>query len=119
MFKIGTLADWFGVGLLEGIRASQHCGAQGVQIYAANELDPRTLTPAGLAAVQQTLRETRQEVTALCAELGGHGLEIAADNPAKLDYLRRTSRRYHELAPLYALLLSLVGDEERETGFTF
>jgi len=90
MFKIGTLADWFGVGLLEGIRASQRCGAQGVQIYAANELDPRTLTPAGLAAVQQTLRETRQEVTALCAELGGHGLEIAADNPAKLDYLRRT-----------------------------
>ena len=39
--------------------------------------------------------------------------------PRFLDYLRRTSRRYNELAPLYALLLSLVGDEELETGFTF
>jgi sugar phosphate isomerase/epimerase len=28
-------------------------------------------------------------VTALCGELGGHGLEIAADNPGKIDYLKR------------------------------
>ncbi|ENX7852142.1 aminoglycoside phosphotransferase, partial [Neisseria gonorrhoeae] len=35
------------------------------------------------------------------------------------NYLRRVSRRYAELAPLYALLVELVGDEELETGFTF
>lgn len=39
--------------------------------------------------------------------------------PRFLNYLRRTSRRYVELAPLYQLLLELVGDEELETGFTF
>lgn len=39
--------------------------------------------------------------------------------PRFLNYLRRTSRRYTELAPLYALLLELVGDEELETGYTF
>jgi len=32
---------------------------------------------------------------------------------------KRTSRRYTELAPLYALLVELVGDDELETGFTF
>ena len=39
--------------------------------------------------------------------------------PRFLNYLRRTSRRYEELAPLYALLLQLVGDDELQTGYTF
>ncbi len=39
--------------------------------------------------------------------------------PRFLNYLRRTSRRYVELTPLYQLLLELVGDEELETGYTF
>ncbi|MEM1483499.1 sugar phosphate isomerase/epimerase [Oscillospiraceae bacterium PP1C4] len=90
MFKIGTLADWFGVGLLEGIKESQRCGAQGVQIYAWNELNPLTITAAELNKVKSVASDCKQEITALCAELGGHGLEIAADNAKKLDYLKRT-----------------------------
>lgn len=39
--------------------------------------------------------------------------------PRFLNYLRRTTRRYPPLAPLYALLLELVGDEERQEGFSF
>ncbi|PSJ80450.1 N-acetylmuramate/N-acetylglucosamine kinase AmgK [Neisseria iguanae] len=39
--------------------------------------------------------------------------------PRFLNYLRRASRRYIDLAPLYALLVDLVGDEALETGFTF
>lgn len=39
--------------------------------------------------------------------------------PRFLNYLRRVSRRYVDLAPLYALLVDLVGDDELETGFTF
>ena len=39
--------------------------------------------------------------------------------PRFLNYLRRTTLRYTELAPLYALLLELVGDEELQTGYTF
>lgn len=39
--------------------------------------------------------------------------------PRFLNYLRRTSRRYEELVPLYALLLQLVGDEDLQTGYTF
>ena len=90
MFKIGTLADWFGVGLLEGIRESQRCGAQGVQIYAWNELNPMEITAAELAKIKAVAVECGQEITALCAELGGHGVEIAADNEKKLAYLKRT-----------------------------
>ncbi|WP_274570829.1 N-acetylmuramate/N-acetylglucosamine kinase AmgK [Neisseria leonii] len=39
--------------------------------------------------------------------------------PRFLNYLRRTSRRYTDLAPLYALLVDLVGDDELKTGYTF
>ena len=39
--------------------------------------------------------------------------------PRFLNYLRRASRRYTDLAPLYALLVDLVGDDELETGYTF
>ncbi len=97
MFKIGTLADWFGVGLLEGIRESQRCGAQGVQIYAWNELNPLQATPRQVREVKAVAKECGQEITALCAELGGHGLEIAADNPQKLEYLKRTIDMAQEL----------------------
>ena len=36
-----------------------------------------------------------------------------------LNYLRRVSRRYNDLAPLYALLVELIGDDKLETGYTF
>jgi sugar phosphate isomerase/epimerase len=89
MFKIGTLADWFGKGIIEGIRESRRCGADGVQLYAWNQFDPRTVKPEMVRAVQDAAGEYEQQVTALCGELGGHGLEIAADNPQKIDYLKQ------------------------------
>jgi sugar phosphate isomerase/epimerase len=91
MFRIGTLADWFGKGIVEGIRESRRCGADGVQLYAWNEFDPRTVSHETIRAVRDTAGECGQEVTALCGELGGHGLEIAADNPRKIDYLKRVA----------------------------
>ena len=96
-FKIGTLADWFGVGLIEGIKMSQKVGAEGVQLYAMGELDPATITPEGVKAVRRTARDCGQTITALCGELGGHGLCSAEENPAKLEYLKKTLRLAKEL----------------------
>lgn len=89
MFQIATLADWFGVGLLEGIRESGRCGAAGVQIYAADEFDPRTISKDMIAAVRDTARGAGQTVTALCGELGGFGFEKAEENRDKLAYLKK------------------------------
>ena len=91
LFKIGTLADWFGVGLIEGIRMSERVGAEGVQLYAMGELNPETLTPSDRKKVRDTARACGQTVTALCGELGGHGLCRADENPRKLEYLKRTA----------------------------
>ncbi len=86
--KIGTLADWFGVGLIEGIRESERCGAQGVQVYAAGELHPKDLTREKLELVKRTARDCHQQVSALCGELGGYGFEKSEDNPEKIAYLK-------------------------------
>ena len=88
MFKIGTLADWFGVGLLEGIRESQRCGATGVQIYAWNDLDPAIVSKSQIQKVKDTAKECHQEIVALCGELGGNGLERVVDTPQKIAYLK-------------------------------
>jgi len=91
MFKIGTLADWFGKGIVEGIRESQRCGASGVQLYAQNEFAPENLRAEKKKEVKETAAECGQEIVALCGELGGHGLEIAEDNQRKIDYLKRVT----------------------------
>jgi sugar phosphate isomerase/epimerase len=96
-FKIGTLADWFGKGIVEGIRESQRCGATGVQLYAWNEFDPTEVSAEKKQEVKETAAECNQEIVALCGELGGHGFEIAADNPRKIDYLKRVCELALEL----------------------
>ena len=89
MFKIGTLADWFNVGLINGIKESEKCGASGVQIYAANELDPSTATRELIELTKKTAKDCGQKVTALCGELGGYGLEKREEHKEKLDYLKK------------------------------
>ena len=89
-FKIGTLADWFGVGLIEGIKMSEKVGAQGVQLYAMGELHPETMTPSAMKTIRRTISDCNQTVTALCGELGGHGLCRKDENEKKLDYLKKT-----------------------------
>jgi len=92
--KIATLADWFGVGVINGIKESQRCGAEGVQLYAWKELNPFEITSAKVSEIKQAANDCGQTVTALCGELsemnpGGHGLEDADKNPPLIDYLKR------------------------------
>lgn len=118
MFKIGTLADWFGVGLIEGIRQSQSCGASGVQIYAWNEMDPNRITLDVVKEVKHTARECQQEITALCAELGGHGLEIKEDNQQKLDYLKKTVDLAIELeCPVITTHIGIVPEDSKSDKY--
>ena len=92
--QIATLADWFGVGVINGIKESLRCGAEGVQLYAWKELNPFEITPEKISEIKQVAKDSGQVVTALCGELsemnpGGHGLEEANKNPPLIDYLKR------------------------------
>ena len=95
MLKIATMADWFGKGLLQGIRESARCGAVGVQLYAWNELNPFDVTNDIIREVRTAAADNGQTITALCGELseitrGGRGLEEAAHNARKIEFLKRT-----------------------------
>ncbi|MDR1579427.1 MAG: sugar phosphate isomerase/epimerase [Synergistaceae bacterium] len=86
--KIGTLADWFGVGLVEGIKKSAEYGADGVQIYAWRDFNPLSMDRALADEVRATAKAYGQEITALCGELGGHGLENADERADKIRYMK-------------------------------
>ncbi|MDR0651747.1 MAG: sugar phosphate isomerase/epimerase [Synergistaceae bacterium] len=86
--KIGTLADWFGVGLVEGIKKSAECGADGVQIYAWKDFNPLNLDRALADEVRDTAKAYGQEIIALCGELGGHGFENAGERADKIKYIK-------------------------------
>ena len=92
--KIATLADWFGVGVIDGIKESLRCGAEGVQLYAWKELNPFEIATDKIKEIKMVAKDNGQIVTALCGELsevnpGGHGLEEADKNPPLIDYLKR------------------------------
>ena len=94
MFKIATFADWFGVGTIPGIKESARVGAQGVQLFAWNELNPFEITKEKISEILKVAQDNGQAVTALCGELaevnpGGHGLEEADKNQPLVEYLKR------------------------------
>ena len=92
--KIATFADWFGFGTIQGIKESALAGAQGVQLFAWNELNPLKITKEKITEVRNVTQGENQTITALCGELGevhpgGSGLEVADENPQLIDYLKR------------------------------
>ena len=84
--KLGVITDCFRRGLDESLALAASLGAEGVQIYAVSgEICPEKMTPASVAALRERLRENRLTLSALCGDLGGHGFEIAKENPARIE----------------------------------
>lgn len=93
--KIGVIVDSFQVGAREGLLKAKQVGANGVQMYAVSgELDPAGLTADARRELKSYIDSLGLEVSALVGDLGGHGFQDAAANPAKID----KSKRIMELA---------------------
>ena len=118
--KIGTLADWFKVGVIKGIEESEKCGASGVQLYAWNELNPMKITNQEIKEIRRVANDCGQTVTALCGELSelreldhGRGLEIASANPTRIEYLKRTIDLSKELdCDIVTTHIGVIPDDE-------
>ena len=88
--KLGVITDCFKLPLAEGIPLAAQLGFDGVQIYATTgAFSPETLTPAQKVGYKQLLREYGLEISALCGDMGGHGFQIAADNPLRIEKTKR------------------------------
>ena len=74
-FSIGVMVDSFRLSLEEGIAKAKEVGATGIQIYATSgEMAPENLSPARRREILDLIRSHGLVVSALCGDLGGHGL---------------------------------------------
>lgn len=89
-FRIGVLADSFRLPPRAALRKARELGAEGVQVYAvAGEVSPERMDRAARAEFRKLCASLSLELAALCGDLGGHGFERAADNPARIERSKR------------------------------
>lgn len=87
---IGVIVDSFGVGVREGLLKAKEVGADGVQIYAVSgEMDPDNLDATARQELKQYIASLGLTISALCGDLGGHGFQDRAANPAKVEKSKR------------------------------
>ena len=88
--KIGVITDCFKKNTKDSIALAGEMKFNGVQIYAVTgEFSPETLTAADIECYKKLLCDNGLEVSALCGDLGGHGFEIAKDNPERVEKTKK------------------------------
>ncbi len=88
--KLGVICDCFHTSIAESMIEAGRLGLSGVQIYAVGgEFCPETLTDADVERYLDLLSQNGLTVSALCGDLGGHGFEIEAENPARIEKTKR------------------------------
>ena len=84
-FKIGVMIDSFRKSTDEGLALAKAVGAEGFQVYVVGgDMAPEALDAAARARFRAASAGLGLEIAALCGDLGGHGFERAAGNPAKV-----------------------------------
>ncbi len=88
--KLGVLTDCFKEGVDRGIELAGQLGFDGVQIYATRGVfSADGLDKAARTKYKKLLRDNNLEVSALCGDMGGHGYQIANDNPLRIEKTKR------------------------------
>lgn len=86
MYKIGVMLESFRQPLAESIQTAASLGVDGIQLYATGgETHFSKLTGPALKEFQARLRDTGQEVAAVCGDFGGHGFQHAEENPQRVE----------------------------------
>lgn len=84
--KIGVIADAFKLELRDNLLKSLEVGADGVQIWATEGvMDPDNLGIDRRRDLKEYLQGLGLEVSALCADFGGHGFRRETDNVWKVE----------------------------------
>ncbi len=80
------MVESFRAGLEGGLAAALEVGAQGVQMYAtAGETHPDAMNRSARAELRKRVADLGLEFSAICADFGGHGFQIAEDNPKRVE----------------------------------
>jgi len=83
--KIGIITDCFKLPLYDSIKMAGELGVDGIQIYATTgEFSPQALDKNKKAEIKGLLKDNNLEISALCADMGGYGFQIAEDNDERI-----------------------------------
>ena len=88
--KLGVITDCFKKDTKESIALAGSLGFDGVQIYATTgAFSPDALSAADIKEYKKLLADNKLVVSALCGDMGGHGFEIAKDNPERIEKTKK------------------------------
>lgn len=83
--KIGIITDCLKLPVKEAIVKAAEMGVDAVQIYATTgEFSPSVLTREDKEYYKKLLADNGLRVSAFCADMGGYGFEIEADNAERV-----------------------------------
>ena len=117
--KVGVITDCFKTTLEESIKKAALLGLDGVQIYATTgEFSPATLTKEKKELYKRLLKENHLVVSALCADMGGHGFERAADNVVRVQKTKDIIDLAYEFgAKVITTHIGVIPSDESEERF--
>ena len=89
-FKIGVLVESFKTDFETSLKKAKEVGAEGIQLYVTEgENDFRTFDESRKRVFDDLIKKYNIEVSALCGDLGGHGIMEAEENKTKLPDLKK------------------------------
>ena len=87
--KLGVITDCFKLPLEDSLRLASSLGFDGVQIYATvGEFSP-DMSKKRRTEIKNLLKDLGIEVSALCGDMGGHGFQVEADNPDRVEKTKK------------------------------
>lgn len=101
--KIGVRLESMGLSLRHGLPSVAKLGAAGVQIDSIGDLSPERLSDSGRRELRNLLKTYNLELSALNCPLR-HGLDIAENQEARIEHVRRVMSLAFELGPRLAIV---------------
>ena len=90
--KLGVITDCFKKNFYDSVALAGTMGFDGVQVYATTgEFSPASLSEDDIKKYREHLKLNALSISALCGDMGGHGFEIAEDNPEKIEKTKRSA----------------------------
>lgn len=88
--KIGVITDCFKKNFYDSVSLAGSMNFDGVQVYATTgEFSPEALSCEDIEKYREHLKANNLAISALCGDMGGHGFEIASDNPERIEKTKR------------------------------
>lgn len=88
--KLGVISDCFRQSPAVCISMAASLQMDGIQMYAVTgEFSPAVLSAEDIRRYRKLLADNRLVLSALCGDLGGHGFEIAEQNPERIEKTKR------------------------------